>query len=102
MVAVTIAPVVAAWDLGAGESAVISHALTHSGAEAVLDDGPARTCAGALGVGVRGTLGLLVLAKREGAIPAVRSPINALLGAGYHLGAALVAAVLAEADETES
>ena len=101
VVPVAVSPVVAAWDLGAGESAVISYALAGSGVEAVLDDGPARTCAQALGVGVRGTLGLLVLAKREGAIPAVRPPIDLLLGAGYHLGAALVAAVLSEAGEAE-
>ena len=68
---------------------------------AVLDDGPARTCATALGVGVRGTLGLLILAKRGGAIPTVRAPIDALRAAGYHLGEALVAAVLAEAGEAE-
>ena len=91
--------VVAAWDLGAGESAVISYVLDHPGADAVLDDAPARTCAKALGVRVRGTLGPLVLAKREGVIPAVRPPIDALLGAGYHLGSALVAAVVAEAGE---
>ena len=101
VVPVPVSPVVAAWDLGAGESAVISYALGGSGVEAVLDDRPARTCAQALGVGVRGTLGLLVLAKREGAIPTVRPSIDLLLGTGYHLGAALVAAVLSEAGEPE-
>ena len=66
IVPVAVAPVVAAWDLGAGESAVISHALTAPGFEAILDDGPARTCARTLGVNVRGALGLLVLASARG------------------------------------
>ena len=94
-----VSSVVAAWGLGAGETAPLSYALGHPGVEAVLDERAARACAEALGVGVRGTLGLLVLAKREGAVSAVRPHVDALLGAGYHLGSALVAAVLDEAGE---
>lgn len=99
VVAVPVAPVVAAWDLGTGESAAISYALAHIGTEAVLDERAARTCAKALGVRARGTLGLLVLAKREGVVLAVRPHVEALLAAGYHLGADLVALVLARVGE---
>ena len=94
-----VRPTVAAWGLGAGESAAISYALDHPGAEAVLDDRAARACAQTLGVRPRGTLGLLVLAKREGLVAEVRPPIDALLAAGYHLGDDLVAAVLADVGE---
>lgn len=94
-----VLPVVAAWGLGDGESAVISYALAHPGVEAVLDERAARACAQTLGVRPRGTLGLLVLAKREGVIAEVRPAIDALLAAGYHLGADLVAVVLADVGE---
>lgn len=99
VVPVPVAPSVAAWGLGGGESAVISYALDRPRFEAVLDDGAARTCARTFGVRVRGTLGVLVLAKRQGAIAAVRPRVEALLRAGYHLGPDLVAAVLEEAGE---
>lgn len=93
-------PTVAAWGLGEGESAVISHAVRHRGATAVLDDRAARACAAALGVETRGTLGLLVLAKRAGVLSEIRPAIDALLAAGYYLGPALVDIVLADANET--
>lgn len=99
IVNVSVLPAVAAWGLGNGETAVISHATHTPGAEAVLDDRAARACARTFGVQTRGTLGLLVLAKREGVIETVRPAIDALLAAGYHLGADLVAAVLADVDE---
>lgn len=100
VVQATVLPVVAAWGLGEGESAVISYAIGHPGAEAVLDDRAARACAQTLGVRPRGTLGLLVLARREGVIAAVRPAIDALLAAGYHLGPDLIAAVLADVGES--
>ena len=101
IVAIPVAPIVAAWDLGTGESAAISYALAHADTEAVLDERGARTCAKALGVRARGTLGLLVLAKREGVIPAVRPHVEAMLTAGYYLDANLVALVLARAGESD-
>ncbi|MEM1118771.1 MAG: DUF3368 domain-containing protein [Bacteroidota bacterium] len=97
--AVTVAPVVAAWDLGPGESAALSYALARPGVAAVLDDRPARACARGLGVGVIGTLGVLALAKREGLVPVLRPVIERLIASGYHLGAGLVALVLEEAGE---
>ena len=92
-------PVVAEWGLGTGEGAVISFALQNTGCEAVLDERAGRTCARALGLPVRGTLGILVLAKEEGALAEVRPHLDALVQAGYHLGPDLIAAVLAEAGE---
>ena len=94
-----VLPLVAAWGLGGGESAAISYALEHPDVEAVLDERAARACAQTLGVRPRGTLGILVLAKREGAVAAVRPHIDALLAAGYHLGADLIAVVLVEVGE---
>jgi predicted nucleic acid-binding protein len=60
-----VEPLVAGWDLGTGESHVLSWAARNQGFEAVVDDRAARKCAEVIGVPVRGTLGLLLLAKRE-------------------------------------
>lgn len=102
VVPVPILPIVAAWGLGNGESAAISYALANAGFEPVLDDRAARTCAQTLGVRPRGTLGLFVLAKRQGAIETIRPAIDDLIGAGYYLSPDLIALVLADAGEAES
>jgi predicted nucleic acid-binding protein len=67
----SVDPLVERWDLGAGESAVLTFALRNRSFEAVLDDRAARNCAAALGVATRGTIGILLLAKREGALATV-------------------------------
>ncbi|MCP4698632.1 MAG: DUF3368 domain-containing protein [Gammaproteobacteria bacterium] len=41
----TIPPLIAAWDLGRGETEVLAYALTHRDYSAVLDDRAARQCA---------------------------------------------------------
>jgi len=95
-----IAPEVAAWDLGRGERHVLSWALKREGWTAVVDDGAARRCAEALGVSVIGTLGVLLVAKREGALDAVRPVVSALVRGGLHVDEALIERVLELADET--
>ena len=57
---------VLAWGLGAGENSVLAVALADPTCEAILDDRDARRCAQALGIGVRGTVGLVLLAKQIG------------------------------------
>src|SRR3990172_11365975 len=57
---------VISWDLGEGESAVLSHALKHSEYWAVIDDREARKCATTLGCSYTGTVGVILLAKRRG------------------------------------
>lgn len=44
--AVPVPPAITAWDLGRGESAVLSWAATHPGASAILDDYAARRVIG--------------------------------------------------------
>jgi len=72
------------WDLGEGESAV-SWALAHPRAEAIVDDLAARRCAATLQIPVRGTLGLVLLAKRRGVIPSARNVLNQLRDSGMYL-----------------
>jgi predicted nucleic acid-binding protein len=84
-----VVPVVAGWDMGAGESQVLSWAYQRPGSEVILDDRAARNCAAALGVPVRGTLGVLLLAKREGKVPLVTPILDDLRSAGFRISAAI-------------
>jgi predicted nucleic acid-binding protein len=95
----TIHPMVAAWDLGTGESEVLSLAAASSGAIAVIDDRSARRCADALGVSARGTLRVLLDAKRAGLVSEVAPLMSALRGAGLYVSDSLVARVLQLAGE---
>lgn len=73
-----IPPLIQSWDLGPGESAVLTYARTHPGVVAIIDDGTGRRCTETLGVPLLGTLGLIMIAKKRGLIPMAR-PVIALL-----------------------
>jgi len=83
-------PNVAGWDLGRGESEVLSWTMAHRGAVAVLDDRQARAAARNLGVRTIGALGVVVRAKRAGRVASAAVLLERLLGAGLWLSAALV------------
>jgi predicted nucleic acid-binding protein len=87
---IVVAPQVASWDLGQGESAVISFALENPDFWAVIDDREARRCATALHCRHTGTLGIIVLAKRRGVIPSIRGYLERLKEAGLWLSDELV------------
>ena len=89
------AATVLAWDLGDGESAVLSWALAHRGVEAILDDLAARRCAAALGVPVRGTLGIVLVARQRGLIPAAGPVVESRRKAGLYLADAVLDRALA-------
>jgi predicted nucleic acid-binding protein len=78
-------PEVLVWNLGAGESSVITVALTDPDCEVIVDDRDARRCAQALKIGVRGTLGLVVLAKQIGLLPLARPVVEQLRRSGMFL-----------------
>jgi predicted nucleic acid-binding protein len=92
-------PAVLAWNLGQGESEVLSVALDHSGYRAVIDDAAARRCARTLQVPILGTGGVLVLAKRRGWIPSVGSSLQELRDAGLWLSDDIVALLVQQAGE---
>lgn len=73
------------WGLGAGESAVLAHAHANRGMEVIIDDLMGRKCARVLGIPVRGTLGIVLQAKKEGRIPSARDLIEELIAAGMYL-----------------
>ncbi len=68
----------AAWDLGLGESQVLSWIYQNPGYEAILDDRAAKNAAASLGIPVRGTLGVILLAKREGRVESNTARIRAI------------------------
>jgi predicted nucleic acid-binding protein len=89
---------VAAWDLGAGESQVLTH-VSGQEDEAVLDDLQARRCARALGILTTGTLGIVLRAKRARLVPAARPLIEELLRKGLYLAKDLVDTALIDVGE---
>jgi uncharacterized protein len=90
---------VAAFELDGGESAVLSLAVTRTDCVVLLDDGPARRAARALGLPVVGTLGVLVAAKRVRILPLVCPLLDKLVTLGFRLTPALRRSVLAQSGE---
>ena len=78
-------PEIQAWDLGPGESAVLSWCVKNPGAEAIIDDLGARRCAQAIRIPVRGTLGLVLVGKQRGRIQSARSVLESLRNTGMYL-----------------
>ncbi|MGO8704793.1 MAG: DUF3368 domain-containing protein [Candidatus Brocadiia bacterium] len=87
-------PLVAAWDLGLGESHVLTLCRNLPDAEAILDDRAARNCAAGLRIRVRGTVSLIVLAKRRGIIPQAKPLLDRLMEQGIRVDAAVIGAAL--------
>jgi predicted nucleic acid-binding protein len=85
-----------AWDLGAGESAVLSYALAHAGWTAVVDDGMARRCARTLSIPLLGTLGVILRARRAGIIPAAAPVLRAVQAVGLRLDDEVIRTALAQ------
>lgn len=90
---------VAIASLDVGEAAVIQLAREIGARRVCMDERKGRRVARAVGLEVVGTLGLLLLAKRRGQIPAVRPFIERLQATGTWYHPALVARVLAAAGE---
>lgn len=95
----TVPQVIAAWDLGHGETQVLAHALAHPVRQAVLDDSAARRCAASVGVPVIGTLGLVLRSKTHGVLDDARSLVDELRRAGLYLTDETAARALALVDE---
>jgi predicted nucleic acid-binding protein len=89
-------PLITAWDLGAGESAVLTYALHNPDWKAVLDDGAARRCAHTLSIPLLGTLGIILRARQSNFIPAAAPVLKALINQGFRLDDDLIRAVLAK------
>ncbi len=80
-----VEPVIAGWDLGKGESEVLSWALKHPDFEVIVDDLASRKCAAALRIPARGTLGVLLLAWKEGHLADLEAALARVQEAGLHI-----------------
>lgn len=97
---VALVPSVLMWGLGKGETEVLSFALgSKPDIVAILDDMAARRCALAHGVAIRGTIGLVVLAKLQGLVPSVKPVFDDLQQAGLYVAPQVIAAALHAAGE---
>ena len=94
-----VSPAVLAWDLGPGESAVIAYGLDSPNTELIIDDLAARRCAASFGLPVRGTLGLILAAKRRNLIPSARPILQRLIEAGMYLSPRVLDAALQHVNE---
>jgi predicted nucleic acid-binding protein len=98
-VEVAITPSIAAWDLGVGESSVLSFALENPAYRAMVDDRAARRCAKALSINTLGTGGAIVLAKRRGLITSTGEGLKKLQDAGLWLSTDLINLLKQQAGE---
>jgi predicted nucleic acid-binding protein len=87
------------WGLGPGESSVIAWAHAHQGSEAIIDDLAARRCAAAFNIPVRGTLGLVLIAKQRGHITSARQILYHLRQSGMYLSDGVLNEALAKVGE---
>lgn len=77
------------WDLGAGETQVISHCLTGK-FWAVLDDRMARRCINAHNLQMIGSLGVVLRAKDRGFIETAKPWVYRLREAGMYASVDLI------------
>ena len=96
---IKVEPKIIAWDLGKGESEVISFCYTHRNFKAVLDDLAARKCASAFKVNTQGTLGIILLAKKFGLISNVREILDTLINTNFRIDEKLIGTILFLANE---
>lgn len=95
-----VEPLVAAWDLGAGESAVLSWSYVHPEYQSVVDDLAARKFAKAFGIALCGTIGVIVIAKQRGIIPGVKPLLKRLIDVDFRIDDQLYQTALRLAGET--
>lgn len=93
-------PLLVQWDLGPGETAVLSLALAEMGTAVVLDDLAARRFALAFQLPLLGTLGILVRAKKAGLVTEIAPLIHGLESVGANLSPAVIDRALSLANET--
>ena len=85
---------VAAWDLGPGENEVISHCYSNPQYTAIIDDSVAKKCARSLSFKVKGTLALLILAKKAGLVTEVKPVMDRMIEAGFRMNSTLYKDIL--------
>lgn len=83
-------PTVAAWNLGKGETEVISYAVRNVDYTVIIDDLAARNCALSMRVSIQGTLGVLLLLKKDGLLQRVMPVVETFQAKGMRLDPSLI------------
>ena len=81
---------VQAWNLGAGETALLSLAFANRAMKVIIDDRAARRCANVFGISAMGTAGVVVMAKRRGLIPSIEQALRQLQASGLWVSETLI------------
>jgi predicted nucleic acid-binding protein len=84
----------------ARRSKVLAWAYEKPGYEAILDDRAARNCALSLNIPFRGTLGIILLAKKMGYLVKITPLLRQLEDAGFRINPTLMAAAKKLAQES--
>ncbi len=92
---------IAAWDLGAGESEVLYFCREGGNVVAIIDDLAARKCASAFSIQLKGTLSILLLARKMGLIPSLKPLIIQLHENGFRIADKLRNLMLRESGELQ-
>ena len=87
---------VVAWDLGRGETSVLAHAIANPGWTVILDDAAARRCARSYALPLKGTLAVILLARKRGLIPSAAELLRMLRNVGFRLDDTIIRQALAQ------
>ena len=87
------------WGLGRGETSLLSWALQNPETEVLIDDRAALRCAQFHGLSTRGTLGVLLLAKKRGKLKEISGVLDELVESGLWVSDQLLKNVLESAGE---
>ena len=81
----SVPKIIESWDLGKGETEVIAYAYSNKNIHAALDDKAARNCAASVEVNVVGTIGLILMANKEGHIEEPVKYLEKLKKTGFRI-----------------
>jgi len=90
---------IASWDLGLGETEVLSYCFSNPGYAAIVDDLAAKKCAGTFSLKSKGTLAVLVIAKKNKLIPEIKPVLDRIIDYGFRVSPRLYKQILTMVDE---
>ncbi|UCH92670.1 MAG: DUF3368 domain-containing protein [Candidatus Aminicenantes bacterium] len=85
---------IASWDLGAGETKVLSHCRWNTQNAAIIDDRAAKKCAETFSIKVKGTLAIIMSAKKAGLISEVKPILDRMLEFRFRIKSTLYKKIL--------